>query len=114
MIKIVKEALLIRVFSKNWGEFAYASFGLSGLQCEIEFPSDWHERRAAWVRLGFGFMKLAFSFPWKWVVEDHHQCSGPTYGFLFFADGLHPSLGQMHGQAIRPYGGYRDALEMDS
>ena len=33
---------LLRVFGQD-GEVAYASLGISGLQAEIEFPSDWHE-----------------------------------------------------------------------
>lgn len=76
---------LIRFFS-NWCEFAYIVIGLRGLQAEIEFPSDWHERRAGWVRLGFGLFKVCFSFPWPWVGPDHYQCSGPTYGFQFYED----------------------------
>lgn len=83
-----RKTLLLRVFGHN-GEIAYAVIGVTGLQAEIEFPSDWHEQRRVWVRLGFGLGRLAISFPWSRVVPDEHQCSGPTYGFTFFGDGLH-------------------------
>lgn len=96
--------LLIRVFCGNhWRECAYIVLGIRGLQAEIEFPSDWHEHRAGWIRLGFGFGKLAFSFPWSKVVADDGQCSGPTYGFNFFGDGLHVHWGKQHGRRGDPF-----------
>lgn len=76
----------IRMFARGQGEIAYAYLKLSGLQFEVEFPSDWHDYARAWVRLGLGFMKISFSFPWKTVVKDHGQCGGPRYGFHFFED----------------------------
>jgi len=85
------------------GEVAYIKFGLSGLQAEIEFPSDWHEEKMGWIRLGFGLFKLCFAFPWKWVAEDHGQCSGPTYGFNFFEDGLHLHWGNQNGRGSDPF-----------
>jgi len=93
---------LIRFFA-GWSEVAYIKLGLSGLQATIEFPSDWHERRAGWVRLGVGLCKICFSFPWPWVVPDDFQCSGPTYGFNFFGDGLHLHWGKMHGKRSDPF-----------
>ena len=85
------------------GETAYVKFGLSGLQADIEFPSDWHEERRTWVRLGFGLFRIAFSFPWKWVVPDEHQCQGPQYGFVFFQDGLHLRWGKKKGGSDDPF-----------
>lgn len=91
---------LIRLF--NGPEIAYLVLGIRGLKAEIEFPSDWHEERRAWVRLGFGLFTLAFSFPWRWVVPDEYQCSGPTYGFSFFIDGLHLHWGKCKGKRTDP------------
>lgn len=91
---------LIRLF--NGPEIAYLVLGIRGLKAEIEFPSDWHEERRAWVRLGFGLFTLAFSFPWRWVVPDEYQCSGPTYGFSFFMDGLHLHWGKCKGKRTDP------------
>jgi hypothetical protein len=96
------QSWLIRFFA-GWSEVAYIKLGLSGLQAEIEFPSDWHERRAGWVRLGFGMFKVCFSFPWPWTVPDDYQCSGPTYGFNFFGDGLHLHWGKQHGKRDDPF-----------
>ncbi len=92
----------IRFFTDRDGEVAYIWLGLKGLQGEIEFPSDWHERRRAWVRLGFGLFKVCFSFPWRRTVPDDYQCSGPTYGFTFFDDGLHMHWGKCHGKHSDP------------
>lgn len=91
---------LIRLF--NGPEIAYLVLGIRGLKAEIEFPSDWHEERRAWVRLGFGLFTLAFSFPWRWVVPDEYQCSGSTYGFSFFMDGLHLHWGKCKGKRTDP------------
>ena len=78
--------VLARWFSAA-GEIAYFSLRVQGLRAEIEFPSDWHERRRTWVRLGFGLGCFAFSVPYRGeVVDDDGQCSGPTYGFVFFDD----------------------------
>ena len=85
-MKYRHEKNLHRFSSNDYVELAYVSTGLSGLQCEVEFPSDWHEHRRGWVRLGFGLFKVCVSFPWKWTVPDEHQCSGPTYGFQFYED----------------------------
>lgn len=49
------------------------------------------------MRLGFGLFTVAFSFPWKWVVPDNYQCSGPIYGFSFVGDGLHLHWGKCNG-----------------
>lgn len=87
----------------NWAEVAYLLLALRGLKAEIEFPSDWHEHRQGWVRLGFGFFTLAFAFPWPWVVPDDYQCSGPRFGFCFFQDGLHLSWGKSHGKRDDPF-----------
>lgn len=93
---------LVRVWW-DWVEVAYLVLGLRGLKAEIEFPSDWHEHRRAWVRLGFGLFTLAFSFPWKWVVPDHYQCSGPTYGFCFYTDLLFIRWGKDKGERGDPH-----------
>lgn len=94
---------LLRVWGRDYAEVAYAYLGLSGLQAEVEFPSDWHEHARAWARFGFGFGKVAFSVPWRWVVPDNYQCSGPTYGFNFFEDGLHVHWGKSHGKRNDPF-----------
>lgn len=78
-----KTEKLLRLF-KNYSEHSYVEvsyikLGISGLECNIEFPSDWHEDARAWFRLGLGFFSLGLSFPWKWVVPDNYQCSGPKY-----------------------------------
>lgn len=97
------QSYLIRLFLNRWSEVAYIKLGLSGLQAEIEFPSDWHEERMGWVRLGFGLFKVCFAFPWPWVVPDDGQCSGPTYGFGFFGSGLHIHWGKSHGKRNDPF-----------
>ena len=86
----------------RWNEFAYVKFGLTGLQAEIEFPSDWHERPQGWVRLGLGLFKVCFAFPWPWTVPDHYQCSGPTYGFQFCEDLLWLHYGKSKGKRDDP------------
>ena len=90
--------LLLRMWWR-WIECAYVSFRLRGLQAEIEFPSEWHEHRMGWVRLGFGFMTVACAFPWKWTVPDEGQCSGPRYGFAFFGDKLWLYFGKDTGRS---------------
>lgn len=97
-----RNSLLVRAFLDRWSEFAYLVLGIRGLQLQIEFPSDWHEQRRAWVRIGFGLGLLAFSFPWPTVVDDEYQCSGPTYGFTFFGDGLHLHWGKCKGTRDDP------------
>lgn len=95
--------LLWRCWSSDYrnGEVAYAHIGWRGPCFEIEFPSDWHEHRRAWVRIGLGFIKFAFSFPWPKAVPDHGQCSGPTYGFYFFQDSLVLKWGKDKGRGER-------------
>ncbi len=93
--------LLLRMWWR-WIECAYIVFGVRGLKAEIEFPSDWHEERMGWVRLGFGFVTIAFGFPWKWVVPDEGQCSGPRYGFAFFGDKLWLYFGKDTGRSRDP------------
>lgn len=100
-VQTERDGWLVRVFGRE-GEIAWAAAGLSGLRAEIEFPSDWHEQRRAWVRLGFGLCRVAFSFPWSTVVPDEDQCSGPAYGFIFFADGLHLHWGKCTGRRGDP------------
>ena len=92
---------LIRLFCES-GEVAYLNIVISGLCADVEFPSDWHEHRRAWVRLGFGLFRIGFSFPWSHVVPDAYQCSGPTYGFVFFGDGLHLHWGKCKGKRDDP------------
>lgn len=86
----------------NWTEVAYIVFAIRGLKAEIEFPSDWHERRMGWVRVCLGFVTIAFAFPWKWVVPDEGQCSGPRYGFAFFGDKLWLYFGKDTGRSRDP------------
>ena len=94
---------LVRLFSGDYGaEVAYLSLAIQGLCAEIEFPSDWHEYRRAWVRVGFGLFRVCFSFPWNRVVSDEGQCSGPTYGFVFFDGGLQLHWGKCKGKRDDP------------
>lgn len=93
---------LWRVFMGRWSEVAYVRFGLSGLCFDIEFPSDWHERPLGWIRIGLGAVRIGLSFPWPWTVPDEMQCSGPTYGFTFFGDGLHLHWGKCKGRRTDP------------
>lgn len=83
-LRVRWEPRLLRVFCDGAGECAYVAFRVAGPQLQVEFPSDWHEHRRAWVRVSPGLCVIAFSFPW-WgkVVPDDGQCSGPTYGFGF-------------------------------
>ena len=94
--------VIVRIRNNEYEEIAYGTLGVHGLQAEIEFPSDWHEHRRAWVRLGLIIGSINFSFPWKWVVEDHHQCSGPTYGFTFYSDLLWIDYGKSKGLRSDP------------
>lgn len=89
---------LWRVFSDKNGEVAYVSTARRGPELNVEFPSDWHEQRRGWVRLGLGFVTVAVSFPWPWVVPDEYQCSGPMYGFKFFEDILWIYYGKDKGR----------------
>lgn len=92
-----RRGLLLRYWNRHHAETAYGFVGLRGPRVEIEFPSDWHEERRAWVRLGCGILSVAFSFPWRKTVPDDGQCSGPTYGFYFFDDSLVLQYGKTHG-----------------
>lgn len=95
---------LLRVFEGQYGpEIAYASVRPNGLAAKVEFPSDWHEYRRAWITLGLGIIRVGLSFPWSRVVPDECQCSGPTYGFVFFADGLHLHWGKSRGRQDDPF-----------
>ena len=86
--ELTRNAFLIRFFNNSWVEIAYLLIGIRGVCCDIEFPSDWHEDKRAWVRVSFGIITFAFSFKWSKVVPDDYQCSGPTYGFYFNEDSL--------------------------
>lgn len=98
-IEKANPGLMLRCWGAGYrdGEIAYAVLGLRGPRVEIEFPSDWHEHRRAWIRLACGVLSVAFSFPWSKVAPDHGQCSGPTYGFVFFDDALILKWGQDTG-----------------
>lgn len=93
---------LWRVFSDANGEVAYASTQIRGPELNIEFPSDWHEQRRGWFRLGLGVLTVAVSFPWSKVVPDEGQCSGPMYGFKFFEDILWIYYGKDTGRRGDP------------
>lgn len=96
-----RRTILIRLWFK-WIECAYVVLGPRKLQAEIEFPSDWHEHRMGWVRVSLGFITIAVAFPWKWVVPDEGQCSGPRYGFSFFGDKLWLYFGKDTGHSRDP------------
>lgn len=97
-----RRGFLLRCWHSDYrqGEIAYAVLGLRGPRAEFEIPSDWHEHRRAWVRLGFGLFSISFSVPWRGkVVADEGQCSGPTYGFYFFDDHLVLQWGKSTGRS---------------
>lgn len=96
------ERALWRWFSDDHGEVAYATTRLRGPELTVEFPSDWHEQRRGWFRLGLGFLTVAVSFPWSKTVPDEGQCSGPTYGFKFFEDILWIYYGKDTGRRGDP------------
>jgi hypothetical protein len=104
-VRVEKErgGWLLRLWNKDYAEVAYASLSIQGLCAEVAFPTEWHENARAWVRLGFGFLRIAFSIPWKWLAPDYMQCAGPTYGFVFFQDGLHLHWGQGKGTRDDPF-----------
>jgi hypothetical protein len=102
-MRIRKEKGLIRMFGNGTGEIAYIAAGPRGLQFDVEFPSDWGDRPRVWIRLGLGIATFAISFPWLKVVPDEGQCSGPRYGFVFFADGLHLHWGKSNGYQDDPF-----------
>jgi len=94
---------LWRCWGGNYdGEIAWAFLGWRGPRLEVEFPSDWHESRRAWIRMGIGLLTLCFSFPWRRTVPDEGQCSGPTYGFYFFEDSLVIEWGKSKGTGRDP------------
>lgn len=101
MIKFDKQDKLLRIFVK-WVEVAYCKFEISGLGFNIELPSDWHEERLGWIRVGAGLSRFGLAFPWRWVVPDNYQCSGPQYGFLFSHDSLHLHWGKSNGKRDDP------------
>ncbi len=106
-MRVIKEkdgrGWLFRFFSANWSEVAWARIGASGPAVEVAFPSDWSEHKMGWVRLGFGLGKLSFAFPWPWVSKDDGQCSGHTYGFVFFENALHLHWGKQRGKRGDPF-----------
>lgn len=87
---------LLRFF---WGysEVAYIVLGPRGPCLNIEFPSDWHELRAGWIRVSLGLITFAIAFPWPWVSKDEGQCSGHQYGLTFFDDVLILNYGKDKG-----------------
>lgn len=95
-IKWESEESMLRAWW-DWVEVAYLVFAIRGVRLEVEFPSDWHDARRAWFRFGFGLVSGAVSIPWRWVVPDEYQCSGPTYGFCFFESDLHLHWGKSKG-----------------
>lgn len=98
----IDRSWLLRIFgSLRGGEIAYAKLGWD-LGAHIEFPSDWHEYRRAWVVISPVFFTIAFSFPWKWTVPDQGQCSGPKFGFSFFGDALWLYFGKSSGRSDDP------------
>lgn len=104
-IRIEKErkSWLVRVFSTRWTEILYLSVGIGGLCAEVTFPTTWHEKQIGWLRLGFGLFRLGIAFPWHKSYPDYMQCNGPTFGFVFFGDGLHLSWGQGRGTRDDPF-----------
>jgi hypothetical protein len=94
---------LCRLWNDSYSEIAYAVIGPRGPRLEVEFPSDWHEHRRVWVRVGLGLIYIAFSFPWRKVVPDQGQCQGPTYGFYCSAEAIVFHYGKTTGRPGDPY-----------
>jgi hypothetical protein len=92
---------LFRIMGKS--ELAWVKLGMCGIQCEIEFPSDWHEERRGWICIGLVLLKVAISFPWYKTVPDDGQCSGPIFGFQFYDDLLFIRWGKDHGRRGDPH-----------
>lgn len=106
-VRLEKEhrGYLLRCWHSDYrqGEIAYAAFRWSGPEFTVEFPSDWHEHRRVWVRLGLIFAKLAVSFPWRGKVPpDEGQCSGPEYGFDYHSNALWLKYGKSKGTRDDP------------
>ena len=81
-----RRGVLLRCWYRHV-ERAWASFQICGLAANIETPSDWHEERLVWLRVGLGVCRFGISLPWSGrIVPDNGQCSGPRYGFQFFED----------------------------
>ena len=93
---------LWQFFRDSWGELAWVSLAPHGPQFTVEFPSDWHEHRRAWLHVGIGFVTVGVSVPWGKTVPDEGQCSGPTYGFKFFDDLLWIYYGKGKGRRDDP------------
>lgn len=93
---------LVRAWDRQHSERAYMTLGWKPLAADVEFPSDWHERALAWVRVSLGLVSFNFSFPWRTVAPDHGQCSGPRYGFYFFDNDLVLLWGQDTGRSRDP------------
>jgi hypothetical protein len=93
-----RRGYLVRLMKRYGGERAYLCLRLCGPEFEVEFPSDWHEEKRGWLRIGFGLGVFAVSFPWSTVVPDEGQCSGPRYGFQFFEDYLWIHYGKSTGR----------------
>lgn len=100
-MRLIKErehaGWMIHLFNTE-GEIAYLFLAIQGLCAQIKFPSDWQDHRRVWVRLGFGFFRLGFSFPWNRIVLSAFRYSGSTYGFIFFGTGLHLYWGKRDGK----------------
>jgi hypothetical protein len=93
---------LLRAWDQRHSERAYATLGWRPFAANIEFPSEWHERALAWVRICLGLISFNFSFPWRKVAPDHGQCSGPRYGFYFIDRQLVLLWGQDTGHSRDP------------
>lgn len=93
-----RHGYLLRFRNKGYVEVAYLTFAVQGLAFEVEFPSDWHEKERAWMRISIGIASLNFSWPSRSRGDDHRQCQGPTYGFKFYSDMLWIKWGQPTGR----------------
>lgn len=104
MTETVRHGVMLRVFGGRpfQKEVFYTILGLSGLQFEVELPTQWHETKTGWLRVSVGFLKVAVAFPWPKTYPDYMQCSGPTFGFTFFDDALHLHWGQGKGTRDDP------------
>lgn len=104
---------LVRAWDRQHSERAYMTLGWRPFAANVEFPSEWHERALAWVRLCLGFISFNFSFPWRTVAPDHGQCSGPRYGFYFFESSLVLLWGQDTGRSSDPKRSWHIPLPWD-
>lgn len=109
-MRLLKQDGLLRLFGGSWKkksgtyEAAYVKFTkrFYSLGADIEFPTEWHDNKRAWLRIGLGFISIGISVPWYKMYPDYTQCSGPTYGIMLGDNYLIIHYGQCKGKNNDP------------